>query len=867
MTLLVNLGQHATPSGRSAKMVLFDLPLCLCSRGCSISGAGADGDGEDLTAIVDEDGKLLESSEPARRALKFPDKPLTRSPRRAATSNVESFAQSRGHFLTKLNLDRNSPDRPRHSTMAAALFSPKGNGTSMSTQSVSDGGFQGSLKLQSLYLQEHAKWASEAEEDYDNTDTSTGIWKGFGMLMRGVKTFRKIAANLGPDEVAKTRGVHVEKVFDFYDPAERKIVVKRMTDEVVHYRAALMEDGKALPCGRTSSKTSGASSPHSSNRQVPMLDEFPERELDGDVEEPHVVKKKSKRRSISEPNLEALSQWAVFTGHLLHRHVVDFKALSNKAVEDKHEQDFKLKPGGGINVLASVRERAYQVVSAVEKLTKRIAKEPVDRLDSEWIEDNLLEQFFGGASYLDTLMLLANAARKVLEAQPVCVDTQSPARVFGDTHGHLRDVLLLFRAYGMPHQQDGPVFVFNGDFVDRGSHQVELIGVLLAMKVLMPTRVWLVRGNHEDRSMNERYGFRSECYRLLGRSFGQRIFELLQKVFEQMPLACVIDKRVLCVHGGIGDGTWTMSDLRRVKRPLGEEELMKPMNVWLMNILWSDPIEDDQEGAEGVFGVHDSPRGSFASNFAWNVTKQFCARNGLSLVVRSHQSKRQSLGFDVMHDHLLMRVFSARDYEGHGNDSAVLLITPSVSDQGTILSIRPQVLRSVTKARQEQQERKSLAVEAAAAAAAAAGEDGRRKSGSRGKDALAKGQRCKTPPCPYSSEDGGSPSSRGSSGSSLGRSRTPPVLSSCSSSTSADSSPSKGRQEAVSASMAEEGDCRAAAKAHSQKDLRRNLSAPASGLRGKSGSRSKSGLKENAREKIRKKKYALQDSLASLVSK
>jgi len=42
-----------------------------------------------------------------------------------------------------------------------------------------------------------------------------------------------------------------------------------------------------------------------------------------------------------------------------------------------------------------------------------------------------------------------------------------------------------------------------------------------------------------------------------------------------------------------------------------------------------------------------------AVRFGWNITQDFCVRNGLDLVVRSHQSKKWGLGFDVMHNESL----------------------------------------------------------------------------------------------------------------------------------------------------------------------------------------------------------------------
>ena len=111
-----------------------------------------------------------------------------------------------------------------------------------------------------------------------------------------------------------------------------------------------------------------------------------------------------------------------------------------------------------------------------------------------------------------------------------------------------------------------------------------------------------------------------------------------------------------------------------------------------------DMQQRSEEGAPGnVFGVHESPRNNTAVLFGWDVTKTFCARNGLAMVVRSHQSKKFGLGFDLMHDEKLMRVFSARDYEGHCNDGAVLLVRALEDVEPPPLSIRAQVLGSYAK--------------------------------------------------------------------------------------------------------------------------------------------------------------------------
>lgn len=74
-------------------------------------------------------------------------------------------------------------------------------------------------------------------------------------------------------------------------------------------------------------------------------------------------------------------------------------------------------------------------------------------------------------------------------------------------------------------------------------------------QVSAPTKVFLLRGNHELRDVNsweEFYGegsFLWQCRNRFGAEDGELLWEAINTVFDRLPLAAVVDQDVFCIHG------------------------------------------------------------------------------------------------------------------------------------------------------------------------------------------------------------------------------------------------------------------------------------------------------------------------------
>lgn len=249
----------------------------------------------------------------------------------------------------------------------------------------------------------------------------------------------------------------------------------------------------------------------------------------------------------------------------------------------------------------------------------------------------------------------------------------------GDLHGQLDDFLWILFKYGLPSQTNQVMYIFNGDVADRGENAVEIYAFIFALKLLHPDRVHLMRGNHEDDTVNRSStcgGFTDEVNGKFGAA-GKRIYEQFQKVFNSLPLAAVVENRIFLAHAGIPcDKHSTLKSIRSVnfRRPVPfSHEADADDDILMRDLLWSDPSTKP--------GLTASSRGEDLLSFGPDISEKFLRRTGLELIIRSHEVPDDLEGYEIGHDGRVVTIFSASNYCGcMGNRGTVGVLSKGSSE-------------------------------------------------------------------------------------------------------------------------------------------------------------------------------------------
>lgn len=112
----------------------------------------------------------------------------------------------------------------------------------------------------------------------------------------------------------------------------------------------------------------------------------------------------------------------------------------------------------------------------------------IDDVTPEWIEKLMEWQRDGKNLHKRYAVMIINKATewfdKVESLIDVQIDDLEEITVCGDIHGQYFDLLNIFKLNGNPSTENP--YLFNGDFIDRGSFAVEVIITMLAWKVALP---------------------------------------------------------------------------------------------------------------------------------------------------------------------------------------------------------------------------------------------------------------------------------------------------------------------------------------------------------------------------------------------
>lgn len=261
---------------------------------------------------------------------------------------------------------------------------------------------------------------------------------------------------------------------------------------------------------------------------------------------------------------------------------------------------------------------------------------------------------------MNEMQALAIVGREQFRNETLLLEISAPLRICGDIHGQFTDLIRIFKLAGFPPDRK---YLFLGDYVDRGRKGLECICLLLAYKIKYPTRIYLLRGNHESEAVSRIYGFREE---IIERFNSSKLWWTFLRTFNYLPLAAVVDNSIFCCHGGISPEFMRPKfhnlsrDLNKIPRPLEV-----PLKGLICDLLWADPL--DQVGHSIPIGFLPNERGCSWS-FGYDVVENFLEKFDLDLIVRAHQVVED--GYEFYANRKLITIFSAPNYCGEFDNAA-----------------------------------------------------------------------------------------------------------------------------------------------------------------------------------------------------
>ena len=280
----------------------------------------------------------------------------------------------------------------------------------------------------------------------------------------------------------------------------------------------------------------------------------------------------------------------------------------------------------------------------------------------------------------EEILYLIDEVIKIISEENSLIKIRSPCKIFGNIYGIYTDLMRYFESYGNPSDniQNGDInvmqYIFLGDFCDRGNQSLEVILLLFALKRIYPDFIYLIRGHHEDKNINEFYGLGTECTEKLKEDIKKdnSVFNQINQVFDYLPFGVLVDNTILCIHGGIGSSIKLLDDISNIPRPTQiyqNPEDFTQMNI--LDLLYSE-FDEDEDDFYNVNSLRDKNKKGFIVNYGKKRLDEFMQINNINLIIAAHKCVKE--GFCTYYDDKLLNIFSSTNYMDKENNIGAMII-------------------------------------------------------------------------------------------------------------------------------------------------------------------------------------------------
>ena len=186
------------------------------------------------------------------------------------------------------------------------------------------------------------------------------------------------------------------------------------------------------------------------------------------------------------------------------------------------------------------------------------------------------------------------------------------------------------------------MYIFNGDFMDRGRSSLENLLALCLFKLYCPECIHFTRGNHETR-----VALKTKVRDQVIDRYDEDIYKLVIEVVNELPVAIVLGGKYFVIHAGLINHNMTIAEMNQIERGADPGRFSV-----LTELLWADP--QDEEGIGPV-----TKRGYY---FGPDVSESFLEKHNLDIIIRGHEEYPR--GSNICHDGRVITIWSAPTSEG-----------------------------------------------------------------------------------------------------------------------------------------------------------------------------------------------------------